>query len=111
MAKADGIILLHAEFRTSPEDKLLIVDTHCFDFDFQFAMKYFRTLAALMQADGIPLSRQLRLQGMQCNMIQHNQFADTNIEWVSNQSVAEVPKAAMEAEEDDGQWVDVMEEL
>jgi hypothetical protein len=38
-------------------NRLLVLEPHYFEFDFQFTMKYFRTLRALMQADGIPENR------------------------------------------------------
>lgn len=111
MAQADGITLLHAGLRTSAEDDLLILEPHCFDFDFQSAMKYFCTLEALMQADGIALGRQLRFQGKPCNTIEHRRVADTHVDGMSYQPGVEVLVTPKETEEDDDQWVDVSEEL
>lgn len=43
IAKADAVSLLHANLRTGIEDRWLVLEPHCFEFDFQFTMKNFRT--------------------------------------------------------------------
>lgn len=111
MAKADGINLVHADLRTGPDDKWLVVDPHCFDSAFQFKMKYFHTLTALMQNDGIPLSTQLGFPGKQCKLVRHKQFIDPDIEWILSESGAVVPRAAGGAGNNEDAWVDVAEEL
>lgn len=51
-----------------------------------------------MQADGIPLSRQLRFLGTQCNRVQHKQFADADIVWMSKDTGAAVSGTAKTAD-------------
>jgi hypothetical protein len=111
MAKADGVSLLHANLRTGLEDGLLVIEPHCFEFDFQFTMKYFRTLRALIQAEDNPGNRQLRFGGKQCNEVQHRQFADPDAGLLSSEPMAGTRREAMEADKDDDQWVDVKEEM
>ena len=110
MAKADGVSVHSADLRTGPDDKWLTVYPQCFEFAFQFKQKYFNTLVALMQADGIPLSKQLRFVGSRCNAVEHKHFADADIEWVMDEAGVVVPRA-VEGPMDDDEWVDVEEEL
>ena len=111
MAKADGVSLLHANLRTGPEDGLLVIEMHCFEFDFQFIVRYLRTLRALIQADGIPENRQLRYKGKHCNEVQHRQFTDPDIGLLSSEPMAGTRREGMEVDKDDDQWVDVKEEM
>ena len=110
MAKADGISLLHKNLRDGTHDRLLIAEPQCFDFASQLTRKYFNTLTALMRADGIPHNKLPMFLGKKCELAQHKQFSDADIEWVANETGDVVPRAAQRTELDD-QWVDVGKEL
>jgi hypothetical protein len=110
MAKADGISLSHRNLRDGTHDRLLIAELQCFELAFQLKMKYFRTLTALMCADGIPLDKLPIFLGKECKLTQHKQFSDADIEWVANETGDVAPRAAQRPGSDD-QWVDVGEEL
>jgi hypothetical protein len=110
MAKADGISLFHRNLRDGTHDSALIVSPQCFDFAFQLTRKYFRTLIALMQADGIPFNKLARFLGEHCKSAGHKQFSDADIEWAANETGDVVPRAAQRAGSGD-EWVDVGEEL
>jgi hypothetical protein len=109
MAKADGISLFHGNLRDGTHDSLLIIEPQCFDFEFQLTMKHFRTLIALMQADGIPFDKLARLHGKECKSVQHKQFSDADIEWAVNGTGDVVPRVVQRTESND-EWVDVGEE-
>jgi hypothetical protein len=110
MTKADGISLFHRNLRDGTHDRLLIIDSQCFDFGSQLTRKYFLTLIALMHADGIPSNKLLKFPGKQCRLVQHKQFSDADIEWVTNEAGDVVPRAAQSTGFSD-EWVDVGEEL
>jgi hypothetical protein len=110
MAKADGISIFHKTLRDGTHDRVLIAEPQCFDFAFQLTSKYFRTLTALMNADGVPFNKLPIFLGKGCGLAQHKQFSDADIEWVLNETGDVIPRAVQRTGPDD-QWVDVGEEL